>query len=564
MNSVIESQLKKFSEQNDLLGYERDELFEIFSIFCVEKGILNSEAEPLNVHLEGSEFGIDGVCIMVNGEQISSSSELTEIDNIDHVEFRFYQAKTSEKFALGDILKFFEAVYNFFDHDFESTSDVLMELHDTKEEIFSNSSDMENNPKISLYYISTGNYKEPDPIKLAIESCQDRLEDKSLFDEISVEMMDAKLVQSAYRNANQGIKNTISIAKVENLPSVSEIEQSYIGYVEASEVVKLITTKETNNINKLVFFENIRDFNPDSEINKKISESLRRGEGDFFVFRNNGITAVAKKVKRTGDRFTVSDYQIVNGCQTSHVLFENKEYLKDVFVPIKLIEAKSDDIISSIIIGTNSQNPVQKEQFWALTPFMKNLEEYCSSLSDDERLFIERREGQYRGQNVEKSRIIKSKPLFKAISSVVIFVGNRAGRFYAAVFKEYSQELFKDEHEVSIYHAAAFIHYRLEYLWRRNLIDRKYKMFRYFLLTGLGRVLSGNKKLLEMPPKKAKNIALKMIDVAKKDDDLIKIINKMTKAIDKETKSLSKKENLRDHIKTDAVSKRILEAVSSV
>lgn len=72
-------------------------------------------------------------------------------------------------------------------------------------------------------------------------------------------------------------------------------------------------------INRSLFYDNVRDFNPESEINKKIISELESGDNASFVFKNNGITVVSKSIDRKGDTFTIEDYQIVNGCQTTNI-----------------------------------------------------------------------------------------------------------------------------------------------------------------------------------------------------------------------------------------------------
>jgi hypothetical protein len=93
-----------------------------------------------------------------------------------------------------------------------------------------------------------------------------------------------------------------------------------------------------------------------------------------FIFKNNGVTVVAKEVNRKGDKFQLEDYQIVNGCQTYNILFQAGEGLENVNVPIRLIVSNDPEFVSTIIIGTNRQNEVKDDQFWALKPFMKDLE----------------------------------------------------------------------------------------------------------------------------------------------------------------------------------------------
>jgi len=78
---------------------------------------------------------------------------------------------------------------------------------------------------------------------------------------------------------------------------------------------------------------------------------------------NNGITIIAKTLRATGNRVLIEDYQIVNGCQTSHVLFSQKELLNDdsVVLPLRVIATQDEAIIGSIIKATNRQTEVRED-----------------------------------------------------------------------------------------------------------------------------------------------------------------------------------------------------------
>ena len=148
-------------------------------------------------------------------------------------------------------------------------------------------------------------------------------------------------------------------------------------------------------------------------MNKKIDQTLKDGKFDIFSILNNGITIVAdKKNSSKGKLFSISNYQVVNGCQTSHTLFNNKELegMGKITIPVKLIITQNEDIKSNITIATNSQTEIKEEQLVAFSDFQKNLEQYYKSFKDDNRLFYERRTGQYNTeQGVTKTKIVTIK-----------------------------------------------------------------------------------------------------------------------------------------------------------
>ncbi|XAW88191.1 AIPR family protein [Vibrio sp. CDRSL-10 TSBA] len=169
------------------------------------------------------------------------------------------------------------------------------------------------------------------------------------------------------------------------MPDHAEVDEAYIGYIPASEILEIALGEEDQegfrHINRSLFYDNVRDFNPDSEINKSIISEIKSGDATSFVFKNNGITVVSNSIDRKGDIFNLEDYQIVNGCQTTNILAYARDHIDNIHVPLRLIGCSNPEFISSVIIGTNKQNEVKEDQFWALRPFMKDLEEYCASQS---------------------------------------------------------------------------------------------------------------------------------------------------------------------------------------
>ena len=263
------------------------------------------------------------------------------------------------------------------------------------------------------------------------------------------------------------------------MPVHENVEQAYIGYIKAESLLRLIANLSDDgehiSINKSVFFDNVRDYNPNSAINKRIIEEIENGDRKAFVFRNNGVTVIAKKVHRTGDKFRIEGYQIVNGCQTSNVIFHCRNMIEDIEIPFRLIESKSEDFVTSIIVGTNNQNVIKEEQFWALRPFLKNLEEYSRGQSGDFKLFVERRENQYRNEDVERTRVIKTSELMKVVAAMYLHQPHRAARDFRGIRNEYDGKVFQEGHDIVPYHLACYASYKFEFCIRNNRIDRSKK-----------------------------------------------------------------------------------------
>ncbi|MDZ7769917.1 MAG: AIPR family protein [Woeseiaceae bacterium] len=149
--------------------------------------------------------------------------------------------------------------------------------------------------------------------------------------------------------------------------------------------------------------------------------------------------------------------------------------------------------VSSIIIGTNKQNEVKEEQFWALRPFMKDLEEYCKQQNADEKIFLERRENQYRDESVERTRIVKPSDLLKCVVAMYLYFPNRAARDWRGIRRDFEDNIFQAEHGVEPYHLACLGSYKFLDLWSE--IDESKNLGRFIvsLFTRWGSKLVGGR-----------------------------------------------------------------------
>lgn len=571
MNPIVKAQLENFKKMNPNSGMNDDELFEVMSIFSIENGVLGENIDPFKAHLSGSEFGIDGVAISIQGKLCTDVDEAIEILSFgkNHTsEFHFFQAKTSDSLDYGNISKFLDAVYDFFTANTLNESEQLNNLVEIKDEIYKAAA--KTSPLLKCFYCTTGNGIAPDLIQRLIETNQERLSELNIFSHIRIECVGAKVIQNGFRSATNSTSAKINFPKNITMPIHQSVDEAYIGYIPATELLSIALGEEDQEgnryINRAIFYDNVRDFNPDSEINQSIIAELQSGGSESFVFKNNGITVVSRSIDRKGDTFTLEDYQIVNGCQTTNILAHVRDKLDNVNVPLRLIGCSDPDFISSVIIGTNKQNEVREDQFWALLPFMKDLEEYCAAQSQEYRIFIERRDNQYRNITVERTRILKPSDLMKAAAAMFFFQPNRAARDHRAIRKEYSGKIFSEKHNVELYHVAALALYKFDYLIRTAKIDRTRAIFKFYALYALVRTQWTNPKILEAPPKSQNKVKLEVLNILIDNEKFTSHIENSSKVLEKiiEENKIQSREKVRDYIRNDTVveefTKRILAA----
>ncbi|MGE7369321.1 AIPR family protein [Neorhizobium sp. NPDC001467] len=571
MNPVIQAQLREFSKASVLLAERQETQFEIYSIFCILMGLLGENLEPYDVHLAGDEFGLDGIAIVVQGELVRDRQDaLDKLEKINNpsIEFIFFQSKTSTSYDYGDISKFFDAVSGFFNGDLKGESPVIDDLIAAMEAIYENGVG-KRNPRLSCYYVATGNYEKPARIEKLRTSFKLQLQETNIFDNgsLTVDFVGASDLQQYYRAATSAVEVDIDFARNVVMPSNNHVEEAYVGYIDAGNLLKLYTLRDALGsvigVNRSVFFDNIRDYDARSKINASIKDGVRSSGGMEFVFRNNGITVVSKNIDRTGDKFKLEDFQIVNGCQTSNIIFdlvygeEDKpgaaELASQIQVPFRLIGSRDDDFVSSIIVGTNRQNPVRDEQFWALRPFMKSFEEYCRNLETEEVIYFERRDNQYRKMDVERTRVMQPALVMKAVAAALLYQPHRAARDYRGIISEYEDSIFLDDHDVRIYHAVAYLYYRIEFLWRNQRIPNDYKTFRYYILAAIGLSALDGAPVFSQKKNKIASAAQKIIDVSKDEDALKVLVEKAVGVVQARLSEMgvSTQERVRDTIRSE-------------
>ena len=136
-----------------------------------------------------------------------------------------------------------------------------------------------------------------------------------------------------------------------------------------------------------IFDKNIREYLGNTGINKNIINTLKnKDERVNFFYYNNGITLICSdmssiktqnSVMNRNAYFTVSNPQIVNGCQTVNSIYEVlkdidpnelENEFKDVFVMLKVLQIdnnneKENKLYKDIVKYNNSQNSIDEKTF---------------------------------------------------------------------------------------------------------------------------------------------------------------------------------------------------------
>ncbi|MEX0971004.1 MAG: AIPR family protein [Paracoccaceae bacterium] len=490
MDPVTQSLITAFSEANGLTNFSASDQFEHFSSFSVFSSRFPEEIDTADVVCgDGGDLNVDAFAVKINGRFVFDAQVVDDILSMSgamDVEFLILQAKTSSNFdgaamlALGDNL----VKEVFADNQSLPFNDDIKRLIEIRNKVYENAAKLKDNPICRIFYACTGTWKNDPYITSIISRKREELNDTNLFSEVSFEPLGARELQKLYRQTKTSLSRSVRIENLITLPTIRGVEAAYVCFLPASEFLKLLVDDD-GNLLRTVFVDNVRDFQGANPVNTDIAQTIQTGELDQFVLRNNGITIVAKNIRPTSNNYLLEDYQIVNGCQTSHVIFENRTNVSnELHVPIKLIHTVDEEVAQAIIKSTNKQTQVDENDLLAFTSFQHDLEDYYAAKDGDFQLFYERRGKQYaRSEGIEKGRIVTKGAQLKYYASMFCNVPNQAGRYQGTLLKNNKDRVFQNDHRPDAYYTSAFAAYRFEIAIRRlDASERVIRPFKFYLL----------------------------------------------------------------------------------
>ena len=484
MNKVIKPFLDSHSASYELTGKESSQFEHLINYLAV-RNYTSRHFDPADVSLGKGEVGIDGVAIIANDTLVTSFSQIEdffESTNDITVSFVFTQSKTSESFDSSHLSHFFTAINNFLSDGTIKMNEKAAETRKIIHYIINNPIKLAKNPDCHMFFAYTGKASDNTTREAIVDQQHKYLEQTSIFDDITFSLLDSTRIVSAYRSITSSVKKAVEMVDCAVIPKVHDVKEAYIGIVKCKDFIELITNEDGAIISTL-FEDNVRYFQGHNTINAEIQSTLRDTDRqEEFSILNNGVTIVAQEMRRTGNSFTLSKFQVINGCQTSFVLFENRNKLTDSsYLVLKIVSTEDKAITDSIVKTTNRQTPVLNEAFETLRDFHKELEIIYQSYELKDRLYYERRSKQYDASDINKNRII-SFPI-QTVSYVAVFLEEPQSthRYYGELLKSYSKRLYNEGDVLEQYCMASMYVYKVDDYFRHHPKFNDYKKFKFHI-----------------------------------------------------------------------------------
>lgn len=205
--------------------------------------------------------------------------------------------------------------------------------------------------------------------------------------EIEFRVVDIEYVYKIYlsESTHAGFEIDVDLPCLK-INAQSDGYESYLSFLSGQLIADIY-----DKFGQKLFEQNVRTFLQfRGNVNKGLRNTIEYDPEMFFAY-NNGITATASSVdlnEETGHITKIRNFQIVNGGQTTAAIYaaqkKTKTDISAVSVQMKLSvvkqKEKQDDFVSKVAEYANTQNKVNKSDFFSNSAFHKEMKTYSKRI----------------------------------------------------------------------------------------------------------------------------------------------------------------------------------------
>ena len=491
MENVAESVAFEYFVNHTILRSHQPEAFNVINDIC---DLICVDGQ--------NDMGIDGIAIKVNDIFISSTDDIDNILSMHRkirIEFIFIQSKYKEKFDSGEYGKFVDGIVDFLQvehhepHNEKIESWIKIKDYLLSEEIMGAWSDV---PDVRTYYVVMGKWDENEHIIAKTKNMKSQIDAMRTYGKVIERYIDSKSLLTMCEENENNFTTTLNTIDSFQLTEVEGVENSIILLCNAEEIIKMLKSSDEL-LRKSLFTDNVRDYQGDTTINQEMLSTIC-GNPQQFVLMNNGITIVCGKAISSNRKVTITNPQVVNGCQTCNVLYsayKNNIKLSDIYVTVKVISTKKSDVTNQIVRGTNRQNIVLDEAFEITRDFHKNLEIFFLALPIDnayEKIYYERRSKQYADNpTILATQRINFRILIQSVVSLFLEKPNLGYIHEAKLLQEFQNVIFVDNQSLFPYYVAPSLLLFMDTICRERQDRRFCSTYKYQILFVLAINIAG-------------------------------------------------------------------------
>lgn len=491
MNTIVllESCLQEFADQNELKAYKEDELFELFCGLELTKDADTDFSEVEDGCVDGgNDGGIDTFLIFLNDKSVATYDEVPDLKLTEKSRLRFVliQSKTAKSFSEKVLDKLYIAL------------PFILDLG-LQEESLTERFNAELIEKIKILrhtWISATKKKAAIEFQIAYACKAEKIEVNAGFESKRNQILSrvAEYLPSAARKFD--LFSARELVNLYNQKPPLELQLTfnegpipilyrddkygYVGTVTLAKYYEFIKD-ESGSIREQLFESNIRHFQGDADVNRKIAETLKTDEKNDFWWLNNGITIISASTRPVPKSLFLTDAQVVNGLQTSFAIFNsfgetpNPDHRS---ILVKIIQSNDKQTTDAIIEATNHQNAVPPVLLRATDEVQRSIEQFFSSKG----YYYDRRKGFYKNQGKPVTRIFNIQDVAQAMEAVLFRSPSVARKNPTTIIKsnESYQRIFCPDTDFTVFLRASQIVRRVKILLNTSTLEGRKSFLRNF------------------------------------------------------------------------------------
>ena len=327
---------------------------------------------------------------------------------------QFFQEDSVETLTQGQIDTKFKRLSTFFERSINGLYKDLEEAYESYSMAFN----------IYKWYKE----KEISKIRLLILSdgkstrnLQEIPNSKIIDVEVEYRIIDINYLYKIFLSQNNSVEFEIADIEIPALlvDTNSDNYKSYLAYMNGLTIANIY-----DKFGQKLLEQNVRTFLQfRGKVNKGLRNTIEYNPEMFFAY-NNGLTVTATDVKVENEKIVnIKNLQIVNGGQTTSAIYaawkNGKLDVSKINVQIKLSvvldENKKDEFVSKVSEYANTQNKVNKSDFFSNSPFHKEFKDYSkrvwapvkSGSQQRTHWFYERVRGEYLNEQAYLTKVQK-------------------------------------------------------------------------------------------------------------------------------------------------------------
>ncbi|MEQ5284455.1 AIPR family protein [Providencia huaxiensis] len=568
MHPLLSQYVEDLAGEFDYVDEQLSKKFEYFCNYVILSKYFLGRFNPVDITTQEDDASLDGIAFIIDGELIitpdDAESAFSTHKTSLQVDIIITQIKSGESFSKDDISNFNLGLSDFFSLEPRLPNGIYnSQAIDIMKIIIANVRKIRNKtPDLKVFHCTSGSYNKEREIEASFEILKKTCVNFDLFFDVEVFPIGRKELMNFWSAISDKNEASIQLVDYIGINEMPGIPQSYISIVKAKEFISKIAMDDDKNIREEVFDENVRAFlGDDNNVNKDISKTLNSEKSKQFAVLNNGVTIIAPEITIQSNTkvMHLTNYQIINGCQTTNTLYENFDKLDDgIELIVKFIESQDTDVAIEIVTATNNQSAIENESFYALKEKAKMIQKYFDlerGRDVREGLYFERRENEYRNKNIQTTRIYDIKELARCFISAFKMKPHDASRYVKKVLNT-SDIVFNETDNEYAYYCSAYICYKYNTLINGRKHDaQKYNKLRWHIAMLYPWVVTGKVETPEPSAKKITKFCDKILESFKTDKYIknFKICQEIIESIEMPTDDQIKRARYTNELKDAAI-----------